>query len=68
MFCAARFERAGGVAEERLREQEPRRGPDGGSIARPTHWEEAYGREPQGLEHARELILDDIRERADDQQ
>ena len=67
--CAALFERARGVAEERLREQEARVRADRRQIASARRiGRKCTGADAERVEQARELVLDDVGERADDQQ
>ncbi len=63
----ARFEQAAGLGEERLRKQEACRRSDRRQAARQARREER-DRDAEGTEQARELVLDDVGQRADDHQ
>ena len=65
---AALLQRMRRVGEEGLREKKRRAGADRRQVGGAAHGEEANRRDAQHVEEAGELVLDDIGERADDQQ
>jgi len=67
-LCAARLERAGRIGQEGLCQQEARARADRREVAGPNAAEEANRTETHLVEEAAELILDDVGERADDEQ
>ncbi|MGC4075749.1 MAG: hypothetical protein QM702_01680 [Rubrivivax sp.] len=66
MARAALLERARGVGEERLGEQETRAGADRRQVARRGAGQEVH--RPMPSPNTAQLVFDDVGERADDQQ
>lgn len=56
------------IGEKRLGEKKRRAGADRRQVGGAAHGEEANRRDAQHVEEAGELVLDDIGQRADDQQ
>jgi hypothetical protein len=61
------LQRPHGVADERLRQQQPRVRPHGRQRRRATRREERHGPNAELIEQPNELVLDDIGDRPDDQ-